>query len=143
MNEHGCIVVGVDGSPAGRRALQWAVREADRRGREVRAVIGWRWDIVDFTNTISSDAADDADRTINREVQSLAADERARVSISTQVVEGRPADVLTKAANHADLLVIGSHGHSHRLHEVLGSVAEECIRNAPCPVVVLPAHLAT
>jgi len=142
MSEREHIVVGVDGSPAGKRALQWAFHEAARRGQEVRAVIAWRWDTAEDAATISSDAADDAAWTVNREVQGLSSEERAQVPVSTYVIEGRPADVLTKAATNADLLVIGSHGHSHRLHEVLGSVAEECIRNAACPVVVLPAQLA-
>jgi nucleotide-binding universal stress UspA family protein len=141
MTEREHIVVGVDGSPAGKRALRWAVREAARRGHEVRAVIAWRWDIAENTDTISSDAADDAAWTVNREVHNLAAEERGQVQVSTYVIEGRPAEVLTKAATHAEFLVIGSHGHSHRLHEVLGSVAEECIRNATCPVVVLPPRL--
>ena len=36
------------------------------------------------------------------------------------------------------LLVVGSHGYG-RVHEALGgSVAAGCIRNATCPVVVLP-----
>jgi nucleotide-binding universal stress UspA family protein len=60
------------------------------------------------------------------------------VPIVKQVREGRPGDVLTAAAHDAELLVIGSHGHSHRLQLVLGSTAEECVRNATCPVVVLP-----
>jgi nucleotide-binding universal stress UspA family protein len=132
------IVVGVDGSPAGRRALHWAALEARRRGASVRALIAWRWDTAENVDTISSAAADEASHTISRELQSLPADLRDAVTISTEAVEGRPADVLTKAAQHADLLVLGSHGHSHRLQLVLGSVAEECVRNAMCPVLVLP-----
>ena len=42
------------------------------------------------------------------------------------------------AARSADLLVLGSHGHSRLQHTVLGSVSEECIRKATCPVVVIP-----
>lgn len=38
----------------------------------------------------------------------------------------------------ADLLVLGSHGHSRVRHTVLGSVSEDCIRKASCPVVVIP-----
>jgi len=132
------IVVGVDGSAAGRRALHWAILEARRRGASVRAVIAWRWDIAERADTISSAEADEASRTISRERQSLPADLRDAVDFTTEVVEGRPAEVLVKAAQHADLLVLGSHGHSHRLQQVLGSVAEECVRNAVCPVVVLP-----
>lgn len=132
------IVVGVDGSPAGQRALRWAVSEARRRGVSVHAVIAWRWDTAEGIDIISSAAAEDAARTLGQELQSLPVQERDKVQLVTDVVEGRPADVLTKAAQGADLLVIGSHGHSHRLQEVLGSVAEECVRNAVCPVVVLP-----
>ncbi|MFC7479041.1 universal stress protein [Luedemannella flava] len=51
---------------------------------------------------------------------------------------GRAATVLTAAARRADLLVLGSHGHSRTWHTVLGSVTEECVRNVTCPIVVLP-----
>jgi len=47
-------------------------------------------------------------------------------------------EVLTTAAADADLLVLGSHGHGRLFHAVLGSVAEQCIRAAVCPVVVVP-----
>jgi len=46
--------------------------------------------------------------------------------------------VLTAAARTADLLVLGSHGHSRIRRTALGSVSEECIRRAACPVVVIP-----
>ena len=42
------------------------------------------------------------------------------------------------AGGAGDLLVLGSHGHSRVRHTVLGSVSEECIRKAACPVVVIP-----
>jgi nucleotide-binding universal stress UspA family protein len=132
------IVVGVDGSAAGRRAFHWAALEARQRGASVRALIAWRWDTAEQVDAISSAGADEASQTISRELQSLPADLRNAVTIATETVEGRPADVLTKAAQQADLLLLGSHGHSHRLQQVLGSVAEECVRNAVCPVVVLP-----
>jgi nucleotide-binding universal stress UspA family protein len=37
MNRH-LIVVGIDGSEGSRRALEWAVREADARNSAVKAV---------------------------------------------------------------------------------------------------------
>jgi nucleotide-binding universal stress UspA family protein len=57
-------------------------------------------------------------------------------------MEGRPADVLAAAGHNADLLVLGSHGHSRVRHTLLGSVSEECIRKAACPVVVIPVPVA-
>ncbi|MFC7481649.1 universal stress protein [Luedemannella flava] len=58
--------------------------------------------------------------------------------LALEAVEGRPARVLTKAAADADLLVVGSHGHNRLFRAVLGSVSEECVRAATCPVVVVP-----
>lgn len=133
------IVVGVDGSAAGQRALRWALAEARRRKESVLAVIAWRWDALDSVDTISSAAADEAAATLARQIDAIPAAERMGVPIVKQVREGRPGDVLTAASRDAELLVIGSHGHSHRLQQVLGSTAEECVRNASCPVVVLPA----
>jgi nucleotide-binding universal stress UspA family protein len=140
MNATRQIVVGVDGSAAGQRALRWALAEARRRNEPIQAVIAWRWDALDSGDAISSAAADEAAATLLRQIEAVPVLERADVPIVKQVREGRPGDVLTAAARGADLLVIGSHGHSHRLQEVLGSTAEECVRNASCPVIVLPAN---
>ena len=42
----------------------------------------------------------------------------------------------------ADLLVLGTHGRTGRLHMLVGSVAEAVIRRAVCPVLVVPAARA-
>jgi nucleotide-binding universal stress UspA family protein len=60
------------------------------------------------------------------------------VAIAAETVQAGPAAALTRAARDADLLVLGSHGHGRLHHAVVGSVAEECIRAAACPVVVVP-----
>jgi nucleotide-binding universal stress UspA family protein len=59
-----------------------------------------------------------------------------------EAVEGRAGDVLSTVARDADILVLGSHGHSRVWHTVLGSVSEECVRKAACPVVVVPVPQA-
>jgi nucleotide-binding universal stress UspA family protein len=131
------IVVGVDGSEGGRRALRWAVHEAAERGGTVQAVAAWRWDEAD-DDVIGSAARDEAATMLDRELSALPPFQRAGVPIAGEVVEGRPADVLATAAADADLLVLGSHGTSRLMHTVLGSVSEECICKASCPVVVVP-----
>lgn len=139
MNSNYRIVVGVDGSEGGRRALRWAVREAASRGGTVQAISAWRWDTYDLPPHASTSPAEErarAEDILNSEIESIT--ERRGVSIASEAVEGRAAEVLSEAAKDADLLVVGSHGHSRMLHTVLGSVSEECVRRATCPVVVLP-----
>jgi nucleotide-binding universal stress UspA family protein len=135
------IVVGVDGSDGGQRALQWAVHEAATRGGTVQAVTAWSWDGIEITPRVSAnprEAKDHAARALARAVEDVPAHDRVGVTVATELVEGRPADVLSAVAQDADLLVLGSHGHSRVRHTVLGSVSEECVRKAGCPVVVIP-----
>lgn len=133
------IVVGVDGSDGGRRALQWAVHEADERGAVVQAVTAWRWDTPDLplrATTHPDEERARAERTQREQIASLGG--RYLAMVSAEVVEGPAAEVLSMVARDADLLVLGSHGHSRVWHTVLGSVSEECVRKASCPVVVIP-----
>ncbi|GAA1860756.1 universal stress protein [Asanoa iriomotensis] len=140
MTDNYLIVVGVDGSEGGRRALDWAVTEAANRGGAVQAVVAWRWDDVELhPQTIRPDETHaHAERILERELAALRARHGAGHPVAAEIVEGRPAEVLADAARTADLLVLGSHGHGRLLHTVLGSVSEEVIRRAPCPVVVIP-----
>jgi nucleotide-binding universal stress UspA family protein len=134
------IVVGVDGSEGGRRALRWAVHEAHTRGGTVQAVIAWQWDVIEMAPTAADaeGARQQAVDVLDREIAALPDYERGRVAIASEAVEGQPAEVLTGAARDAELLVLGSHGHSRVWHTVLGSVSEACIRQSSCPVVVIP-----
>lgn len=130
------IVVGVDGSDASQRALRWAVHEAAARNGMVQAVTAWRWDLPSGLDNAGyiGDERERATEMLAQEIARLP----TGVPVASQVMEGRPAEVLGAAARDADLLVLGSHGHSRVWHTVLGSVAEECIRRATCPVVVIP-----
>jgi nucleotide-binding universal stress UspA family protein len=141
MNSSYLIVVGVDGSEGGRRALDWAAHEAATRGGAVQAVIAWSWDGMEYgpiAATRPEEASRRAMRVLEQEIKALAERRGSASPIAAEVIEGRPADVLATAGSAADLLVLGSHGHSRVRHTVLGSVSEDCIRKAACPVVVIP-----
>ncbi len=145
MNSSYLIVVGVDGSEGGRRALDWAAQEAATRGGAVQAVIAWSWDGMEYGPVAASRPDEESVRAaqvLAQEVEALAERRGSAFPVATEVVEGRPADVLAAAGEAADLLVLGSHGHSRVRHTVLGSVSEDCIRKATCPVVVIPVPVA-
>jgi nucleotide-binding universal stress UspA family protein len=75
---------------------------------------------------------------LRREMKALVTRHGSAVPVAAEIVEGRPADVLAAAGRTADLLVLGGHRRSPVGHTVLGSVSEQCVGTATCPVVVIP-----
>ena len=74
-----------------------------------------------------------------REIQS--GDPRVRVEHRV-IVADRPGathvlEILDKLG--CDLIVMGTHGHSWLRHRLFGSVTEEVVRRARCPVMVVKA----
>jgi nucleotide-binding universal stress UspA family protein len=61
------------------------------------------------------------------------------VPIRSDVVKGHAARSLLAASAGADLLVIGTRGHSGFVEALLGSTAQHCAQHATCPVVVIRA----
>ena len=63
-----------------------------------------------------------------------------RRSVTTAVVVGAPANEIVRyaEAHHADVVVLGSHGHGLVRRFLLGSVADKIVRQAPCAVLVVP-----
>ncbi len=57
-------------------------------------------------------------------------------------MQGDAVDVIIKEAKrfHADLIVLGAHEHGALYHLVFGSIREDLIKHAPCPVLIVPAH---
>ncbi len=52
---------------------------------------------------------------------------------------GTPAAEIVRFADqqHADLIVMGTHGRGFVAHMLMGSVAEQVVRTAPCPVLTV------
>ncbi len=61
------------------------------------------------------------------------------IEVVVKVVEGYPATAIedTAKGENADLIVIGTHGHTGLKHLLLGSVAERVVQKAPCPVLTV------
>lgn len=144
------IVVGVDGSSPAQRALSWAVADAARRTQahqpaSVQAITTWTYDPADKPEGVAIRLPDPraaADLVLTHAITQARA-EHPDVSIAGEVLNGNAADALVRASSGANMLILGSHGHSQIFHAVLGSVAEACIRNSTCPVLVIPVARST
>ncbi len=64
---------------------------------------------------------------------------RDQVPTTFLIWEGDPADSILEAAQSegADLIVVGSHGRGGLERALIGSVSDQVIRRAPCPVLVV------
>jgi len=64
---------------------------------------------------------------------------RAGVAQVSSLLERAPSphDSIVMHARAFDLIIMGTHGRRGFEHAVLGSVAEQVVRDAPCPVVTI------
>jgi nucleotide-binding universal stress UspA family protein len=137
------VVVGVDGSEGSRRALEWAVDEARRRGTTLRVVHAWSFPYapasagyVPLPEASLYDAAKKgAARVLDEE---LAAVDASGVEVEHVLVEGAAAETLVDASADAELLVVGSRGHGGFAGVLLGSVGTHAAHHAHVPVVIVP-----
>jgi nucleotide-binding universal stress UspA family protein len=61
------------------------------------------------------------------------------VHFEHRLVRGEPAKEILRLAKdeNAGLIVMGTHGRTGMLRALMGSVAEQVVRNATCPVLTL------
>jgi nucleotide-binding universal stress UspA family protein len=138
------IVVGVDGSERARRALLWALDEAELRQAELDVVLAWSNSMMFASSPYVGAYLDPAQE--RNEAKRLLDDIVAKsvpvghpVRVHRILAEGNAAASLLEAAKGADLLVVGSRGHGGFVGLLLGSVSQQCVHHAPCPVVVVPS----
>jgi nucleotide-binding universal stress UspA family protein len=138
----GPIVVGVDGSPASRAAIDLAIREARLHGRPLRLVHAFVWPTLGVYVGPSPQGppegglAAEADRLL-REALAYATEGGADLEITGEVVTGAEAPVLLGEAGHAALIVLGSRGLGGFTGLLVGSVAQQVVSYAPGPVLVV------
>ena len=62
-----------------------------------------------------------------------------RERVSARVDAGKPRECILQHAqrDHHDLIVMGTHGRTGRVHSFAGSVAESIVRSAPCAVLTV------
>ncbi len=142
------LLVAIDFSPASRTALAWALDYARFMPCHLHTVhvVERRWKLSDLRSdldTLRAELVDVHDAAV-AELGPLVDDAtRERVgSLHEHVVLGESAPEIIGLAKElgAELLVVGSHGGSAMQRLLVGSVASKIVRDAPCPVVVVPAR---
>ena len=140
------IVVGIDGSHHSQRSLEWAMKEAALRQVPLTVLAVHPVATSGWTHSGISYPADQADEERARAVAQESADKAASQiggqrppSVTVRAVSGVPAEELIKAAEGADMLVVGSRGSGGFARLLVGSVSNQVVHHANVPVVVLPA----
>jgi nucleotide-binding universal stress UspA family protein len=143
MSQHHRIVVAVDGSPASRRALAWAIdHAAGRPDTVVEAVHVWHPPYVTgYPFVVPVFDPGEIERAARATLESAVdgSDAATRgVAVEPILASGSPVEVLLDAAKGADLLVAGTRGLGGFTGMLLGSVSHHLVHHAPCPVLIVP-----
>lgn len=140
---HGGLLVGHDGSAAASAALGWAVATAARLGEPVHVLRTWSLSTAPRPSTYArgyvpplADYETAVREALEADLAAVSVPEGVEVVL--HVCHGSATRRLLEAGARADMLVVGSRGAGgfHGLR--LGSTAEQVVRHAPCPTVVVP-----
>jgi nucleotide-binding universal stress UspA family protein len=127
------VVVGLDGSQASVRALEWAASEASRTGSILEGHASYDPGYV----FISSDQVRMAMKKVLDEAAKHVAEIAPGVTFKGVAHEAHAAKVLVDASRGADLLVVGSRGLGGFSALLLGSIGQHCAVHAHCPVLIV------
>ncbi|MDW8806473.1 universal stress protein [Streptomyces scabiei] len=144
-HEDGPILLGVDASAAGERAVDFAFAEAALRNTPLVALHAWT------TWSAPLPAPQDASTPYANPPGALAAEEerllaealaghRERypgVEVERRAVHGRTREALIEASRSAQLTVVGARGRGGFAGLLLGSVSQALLHHAHCPVAVV------
>jgi nucleotide-binding universal stress UspA family protein len=138
------VLLATNFRPSSVAAAQLATQISNRLGAELHAV----YVIGDYFEQISVIFPEGGLAALTR-LRSYVQERMGQLSrmngggARTYIEEGRPYQEIVKLATtlEADLIVIGTavHGSLFGNNQVLGSEIERVIRNAPCPVLCVPA----
>jgi len=148
MSAYRTVVVGTDGSVPARKAIDHAAWIAAAAGAKLVIVTAYVHHKASATG-LATDAAADAlkeggfmmhgdapAREILQEAEGVAKAAGA-TNIELRPVTGGPVEVLTQAAEGADLLVVGNRGMTGITGRVLGSVPGNVSHKVKCDVLIV------
>ena len=139
------IAVGYDGSPESEAALTGAVTLARSLGARLRVIevldVMWMGTPALMSGPGYVMQPDDLEERARRHVADKVASLPGDVAAQPQVLTGQPEPLLAEQSEHADLFVVGSRGYGPHRAVLLGSVSGRLVRDAACPVLVVPRSI--
>ncbi|GAA4543891.1 universal stress protein [Streptomyces violaceochromogenes] len=141
----GPIVLGVDGSAAGQKAVDFAFAEAALRNAPLVALHTWTtWNAPMPAPQDPSEPYANPPGALAEEEERLLAEALAGrqerhpgVVVEHRVVHGGTREALIEASRSAQLLVVGARGRGGFAGLLLGSVSQALLHHAHCPVAVV------
>jgi len=147
VREQGSVVLGVNGAPESKGAVAVGFSEAERRDAELLAVHAWTGPVSTAPGDVQP-LVDDVDRIEGEETRVLSEalsgyqTSHPDVTVVQRVVRRRAAPALIELSQTARLLVVGSRGRGGFKGLLLGSVSQQMLHHAGCPVLIVPRRAA-
>lgn len=135
------VLIATDFSDTATAAAEYGCRVAARLGARVTLLNVFSPGVVALPDAVYAPTEEELEMLAHAARGHLAAlaDRLARAGLHIDVdaVAGVPADAIVGWAREHQhgLIVIGTHGRRGLSHALLGSVAEEVVRSATCPVL--------
>ncbi|MGW6316541.1 universal stress protein [Streptomyces sp. NPDC055099] len=140
------VTAGLDGTPESLAAADWAAREALLRGLPLRLVNAWEWQLPACAPAsglsvpaLPGDQQRAGARRLLDEARSRLTRSHPGLRIEADAISGPPVPALLKAAEDADLLVLGSRGLGRLTGFLVGSVALSVLAGGEGPMVLVRA----
>ena len=136
------IIVGVDGSPASRVAVDWAARDAALRGADLKLVhvlvppAVMAFPEVPMPPGFMEWQEEEGRRLLDGAVKTVK-EVGAQVEVSTDMVSGPAVPVLADLSSSAQMIVVGCRGRGVLARGLLGSISTGLAHHAHCPVAII------
>lgn len=141
------ILVPIDFSGCSREGLRYAIAFANEFGAKIillhATYLGYVYSSEGTAIYDIPDLQKAARKTAERKMRDLVRSVNlADAKYETVFTEGSPViDICAFAKDHdVDLIITSTHGFTGFTHVLIGSIAEQVVRHAPCSVLVVPSH---
>ena len=142
---HHGILVGVDGSPPSKVAVDWAAREAAMRGvplsiiHVIQSPAVRMWPEVPMPRDVLARMERDSEEMLSdaSRIAKAATAETRQIHIETETIAGGVLPTLIDLSKDAEMIVAGCRGTGPINRRLLGSVSRGLIQHAHAPVAVI------